>query len=420
MKEETLKLSDAQKKIALDTHQFRVVCCGRRFGKTTLAVLELVGNAISEGGKQVAYIATTHQQSRDIAWGMLKKIVDKAIIKINDTRLELTVRTVDGGQSTIWLRGWESVETLRGQFFDFIVIDEIASMKRWKYNWNEVLLPTLTDRSGKVLFISTPRGFNHFYDLFNMYLDHPKDYASFQFTTYDNPFIKSKEVDKFKQQMSEDAFAQEYMAEFKTYTGLIYKEWDRDVHVIDPVPLEDMTHYRYIDFGFTNPAAVGFIAIDGDNNWYVYDEIYRSQLTIPELYDRIRHKSGSTYFTETFADSQAAGDIEQLERLGVYITPVSKTVFGSNEGYNSYKHSLISEQLKIREGSGKPKLFVFKNCKYHIKEFESYSYKDPSGDENIRETAEKKNDHLMDGLGYMATMLYGKNSSKHKHKSRYI
>jgi hypothetical protein len=416
-------LSEAQKRIALDKHQFRVVCCGRRFGKTTSAVLELIGRAMSVSDSQVAYIATTHQQSRDIAWGMLKKIVEKAIIKVNDTRLELTVRTVDGGSSAIWLRGWESVETLRGNHFDFIVIDEIASMKHWKYNWNEVLLPTLTDTGGHVLFISTPRGFNHFYDLYNMYLDHPDEYASFKFSSYDNPYIKHTEIDKFRKQMTDDAFAQEYLAEFKTYTGLVYKEWNRDVHVISPEdapPLDDMTHYRYIDFGFTNPAAVGFIAMDGDNNWYVYDEIYKSQLTIPNLFERIMQKSSGRYFTETFADCNAAGDIEQLERMGLYVTPVVKQTYGTNENYNSYKHSLIQEQLKVQEGSGKPKLFVFKNCKYHIKEFESYSYKDVSGDENYREQAEKKHDHLMDGIGYLATSLYNANKKKHKHRSKYI
>lgn len=61
--------------------------------------------------------------------------------------------------SQIILRGWEAVETLRGQSFDFLVLDEVASMRNFWMGWNEVLSPTLTDRAGDALFISTPKGF---------------------------------------------------------------------------------------------------------------------------------------------------------------------------------------------------------------------------------------------------------------------
>jgi hypothetical protein len=398
-----------------DPHRFRVVCCGRRFGKTTLSVLELIGKAISKDDIQVAYLSTTHQQSKDIAWLMLKRLGYGAVQRANETRLDMTLKTVGGGTSTIWLRGWESVETLRGQYFDFIVIDEIASMRNWRYNWQEVIRPTLTDKQGGVLFISTPKGFNHFYDLFNMEFS-DEDFKSFKFTTYDNPHIPPKEIEVAKRQMTEDAFQQEYMAEFRTYSGLVYKDWNREVHLIAPVELDDMTHYRYIDFGYSNPSAVGFIAVDFDNNWYIYDEIYKKYLTTPELFEIIKQKSGTQYFTETFGDSMAAGDIEQLERMGLSVTPVSKSSLGSTDNYNMLKHKLVREKLKIQEGTGKPKLFVFKGCKHHIREFESYALKEPSGDENFKEEAIKKNDHLMDGLGYFATSVYNPSVKNHKLK----
>jgi len=69
------------------------------------------------------------------------------------------------------LETWESIETLRGQQYDFIVIDEVASMRGFASSWQEVIRPTLTDTKGEALFISTPKGFNHFYDLF-----HAEDY----------------------------------------------------------------------------------------------------------------------------------------------------------------------------------------------------------------------------------------------------
>src|SRR3990167_9139483 len=120
-------LHTSQKEVAKSQNRFRVVNCGRRWGKTTLAILEMVGKASGKEAK-VVYIAPTYQQARDISWNALKKVCRPVIVDVNESRLEITVKTKNGGRSIIWLRGWESVETLRGQAFDFIVIDEIAMM----------------------------------------------------------------------------------------------------------------------------------------------------------------------------------------------------------------------------------------------------------------------------------------------------
>ena len=109
--------------------------------------------------------------------------------------LELEVKTINGGKSIIQLRGWESVETLRGQQFDFMVIDEVAMMRNFWLNWQEVLLPTLLIRKGSVMFISTPKGFNHFYDLYNTE-NTDKDFKSFHFTSYDNPYADREELER--------------------------------------------------------------------------------------------------------------------------------------------------------------------------------------------------------------------------------
>ena len=178
-------LTPSQTEIAQDTHRFRVVNCGRRFGKTTLAIEEMKGKAVAKPSR-IAYIAPTYQQARDIAWEQLKSELKPIIIKINESRLELTTKTLQGGESLIVLRGWEAIETLRGQKFDFIVVDEIASMRNYWSNWQEVIRPTLTDTKGEALFISTPKGFNHFYELFKKEAE-DSDYKSFHFTTYDNP-----------------------------------------------------------------------------------------------------------------------------------------------------------------------------------------------------------------------------------------
>jgi hypothetical protein len=199
----------AQSKVASSPKRFRVVCAGRRGGKTELAVYEMIGKAYAKKGRNITYVAPTFQQARDIAWVKLVEACKAITVKVNETRLEITVQTMDKGKSIISLHGWESIESLRGQAFDFIVIDEIASMRNWETLWMTVIRPTLTDREGEVLFISTPKGFNHFYDLYNLCNDpvKGKDYASFHFTSYDNPYISKEEIDKARSELSEDQFA---------------------------------------------------------------------------------------------------------------------------------------------------------------------------------------------------------------------
>ncbi len=179
-----MQLTHAQAEIAVDLHRFRVLCCGRRFGKTTLAIDQIKGRA-SIPNSRIAYVAPTYQQARDIAWTALKNDCKQAAESINESRLE--IKLVNG--SLIILRGWESIETLRGQLFDLIVLDEVAMMRNFWANWQEVIRPTLTDRKGEGLFISTPKGFNHFYELFNKetgvgWEDGPDtDFKSFHFST---------------------------------------------------------------------------------------------------------------------------------------------------------------------------------------------------------------------------------------------
>ena len=102
-----MKLHQAQTRIAKSRHRFRVICCGRRFGKTTLAVEEIRAKAFSKPCR-ISYIAPTYQQSRDIAWEMLKREFGDLIININESRLELKVLTQQHKESIIVLRGWES------------------------------------------------------------------------------------------------------------------------------------------------------------------------------------------------------------------------------------------------------------------------------------------------------------------------
>lgn len=379
-----MNLTPSQAIIAKDIHRFRVVNCGRRFGKTTLAVWEMVAKAVFGNNRQIAYIAPTYAQARDIAWAELKRICAPIASKINESRLEIEVKTTLGGTSTISLRGWESIETLRGQRFHFIVIDEIASMRNWETNWQEVIRPTLTDFKGEALFISTPKGFNHFYKLYNLQST-DTDYKSFHFTSYDNPHLATEELDKAKQEMTEDRFAQEYLADFRKTEGLVYKEFDRERHLFDFDPGNINEYIAGVDFGFTNPCAVIHIKKDYDNNYWVTGEWYVRGRTDEQIAEYIK----SCKFNLVYPDPENPSAISLLNTKGIAVQEVVKDRGSVAVGINKVRDLLKRNKLKIH-----------KDCTNLIWEIETYAYPEKKTDRNEQENPIKENDHALDALRY--------------------
>ena len=373
-------LTQSQKEIARDTHRFRVACAGRRWGKTMLAAEEIKGKAISQECR-IAYIATTYGQARDIIWNILVKELLPITIKANESRLEIEVKNLKGTTSLIQLRGWENVDTLRGQKFHFIVVDEVAMMRNFWVNWQEVVLPTLTDTKGEVLFISTPKGFNHFYELYSKELNDP-DFKSFHFTTYDNPHIPAEEVEKLKSQLTEDRFAQEYLAEFKKTEGLVYKDFNRTLDVVSIYPQGVSSTIVGLDFGFTNPTCALKIQVDKDNHYWVVEEWYKPGQTNEQIGEIVMGmKANSVY-----PDPAEPDRILDLKKRGINCREVSKDV---EAGIDRVMELFKQRRIKIH-----------KSCVNLIWELETYSYPERKPDQNEKETPIKENDHAVDALRY--------------------
>lgn len=406
-----MQLTKAQSIIAKDKHRFRVINCGRRTGKTTLAVWEMVAKALYGNDRNICYIAPTYQQARDIAWQELKRVCLPAINKVNESRLEIVLNTTTGGTSSISLRGWESIETLRGQKFHFIVIDEIAQMRNWLSNWEEIIRPTLTDVRGEAMFISTPKGFNHFYEIYSLDPNQvpayegqrqDPDYKSFHFTTFDNPHIPVDEIEKARKELTEDRFAQEYLADFRKTQGLVYKEFNRDKHVYTDIG-EKRTSYNVVDvsvgvdFGFTNPTAIYKIEQDGDNKFFISREYYKTGKTTPEIIEVARSFEGNYYYP----DPAEPDRIEEMRKAGLNIREVSKDVEAGIQA--------------VRELFKSNRLFIHSSCVNLITEFETYSYPDKKPDKNEFEAPIKENDHGMDAIRYVLYMKAKRQTGGYAH-----
>jgi PBSX family phage terminase large subunit len=331
-------------------------------------------------------------------WSILLNLIPAEIIKkTNET--EMVFELING--STINLKGADNPDSLRGVRIDFCVFDETAFIDKWDLVWR-VIRPTLIDSKASVWFVSTPNGFNHFKTLFETNLP---DWRSFHFTSYDNPYLDPSELDKAKQEMSEDAFAQEFMGEFRKMIGLIYKDFSRDKHMVD-IPQFDSnwTFTRALDFGFAHKSALIYFAINSTGTEiYGYDGIYQEGMTESQIADIVKIKDVGKVITNPVADSAQPMSIQQLNELGVFFNPVEK-------GHDSVKNGIVkvAELLKVRADTGKPTLMFNKNLTWIADEFERYRWvENKSAGDAIREVPYKVNDDAMDAIRYFA-MSYQK------------
>lgn len=388
-----IHLSDWQTKVWDDTHRFKVINVGRRSGKTVLSVLKSISFASEAKNRIVWLVSPTYKQSKAIAWELFKTYLPQALI-VGANETELSFKLKNG--SSIHLKGADNPDSLRGVRIDFCIFDETAFIDRWESVW-KVMRPTLVDSKAECWFISTPNGFNHFK---SMAESTDPDYQYFHFTSYDNPYLDHPELDKVKLEMTEDAFAQEFMGEFRKMTGLVYKEFARETHMVDVPSLDyNWTYTRALDFGFAHKSALIYFAINTTaTQIYAYDGVYKEGLTDDDIAQAVKIKDAGRIITNPVADSAQPMTIEELKRRGVHFNPVEKAPDSIKTGI-----SKVAELLKVRADTGKPTLMFNKNLTWIADEFERYRWmENKSADGVIKEAPLKLNDDAMDAIRYFA------------------
>lgn len=220
-----------QQEVFGDYSRFKVIAAGRRTGKSRLAAWLLIINGLSETKGQVFYVAPTQGQARDIMWSLLLELGHTVIASSHVNNLQ--IKLING--TTIALKGSDRPETMRGVSLKFLVMDEYADMK--PEVWEQILRPALADQKGSALFIGTPMGRNHFYELYNYSkLSEDVDFKGWHFTSYDNPLLDPKEIKSAEKSMSRYSFRQEFLASFEAQGSELFKE--EDVTFLDEEPDE--------------------------------------------------------------------------------------------------------------------------------------------------------------------------------------
>ncbi len=329
-----------QKKILECDKRFIVVMCGRRFGKSELSQILSISEAIKGG--QVAYITPTYK----LAKAFFERLTAALPFKNNISNLKIYCPN----NGSIEFYTGERLDNLRGRKFHLVIIDEAAFIPDLESGWQNSIRPTLTDYEGKAVFLSTPRGKNFFYSMFMKQGEN--DWQSFKFSTYDNPYINTREIEDAKLQLPEVVFEQEYLANPSENSanpfGNAYIK-----NCIRPVSSQQIVAYG-IDLAKSVDFTV-IIGLDNGGNVAYFD---RFQMDWHNTKETIRRLP----VAPILADSTGVGDpiLEDLKREGINIEGLKFTSQSKQQlmeglaqaiqqGKISYPEGVIVDELDIFE-----------------------------------------------------------------------
>lgn len=249
------KLLPVQQIIENSDARFKVVAAGRRSGKTRYGVIKVMQTAL-EGGN-AWWVAPTYKVAR-IGWRQLVAVsrqIPGAEVKLADYEILMP----GGGRVGVRSDDRDTTGALRGDSLDYVVLDEAAYIS--EVAWKEALRPALADRQGGAMFISTPRGYNWFYDLFEDAKTR-ESWERFHYPTSANPIIPKSELDEALLELGSHVFSQEFEARFVELGGNIFKQdW---LQYWEPVEESDPLRGAVLDGEEQNPSTPSYIRLMGD------------------------------------------------------------------------------------------------------------------------------------------------------------
>lgn len=253
-------LRPLQQELFAARQRFNVWVCHRRFGKSVLCLYTLLDAALLNPllRPRYAYIAPIYKQAKTVVWDYLKSLAWQ-VPGFIPNEAELRLDLPGGGQ--IRLFGADNPDALRGIYLDGVVFDEYGHMR--PRVWTEVVRPTLTDREGWAIFIGTPNGHNHFYDLYQQ-AQQDADWHTAIYRASETGVIPSAELESSRRMMAPEQYAQEYEVSFESaligsYYGS-YLDTAREEQRITRVPWEpSVPVHTAWDLGISDATAIWFV-----------------------------------------------------------------------------------------------------------------------------------------------------------------
>ena len=299
---------------------------------------------------------------------------------------EIHIKTYDQGQ-----------ENVQGGNPDWMWLDEEPTNSEV---WGELKARTRTANCEMLITMTPLNGLTWVYDFF--FNSENEELTSkckiYRVSSLDNPYTDKT----WTLWMTDEEYRLRVDGSFENPTWLVYSSFSRSKNVVPHFNPRDLwewvKYYRWIDFGTSHPTWVTFLAVDNDDNVYIYDEIRLANTELKEIVRNINEKSKWTDFEYFVRDSAAAREWLELEsQFWIYTTRADKRSKGANDMSNRRTWILMLNTL-FKEG----KLMISDKCPMTIKEFETHYYKDWSRrDWEVN----KIDDDLIDAIRYTIFLI---------------
>jgi hypothetical protein len=365
--------------------RFVVLVAGRRWGKTTLGLWRLVVHAASAPGRLCYYLAPTERQAKEIAWRTLKEIVSPAMRRCT-RESDLEIELLNG--SRIKLHGPNS---LRGCGLDFVVLDEYADM--CPTIWEEVVWPMLSDREGQALFIGTPKGLNHFYQLYLDAQSRPH-WATFHFRTEQGGCISATELALLRSGMDRKRYAQELEASFEIQQGRIYHAFSRELNVTPLTMIPGVPVMVGMDFNVSLMTAVA--AQRAGEQCHILAEILLPNSNTQEMMKELNHRYKCTGVVHPDPSGVARKTSAPVGQTDFTIIREAGWPVFETKPY-PWIDRINTVNTMLCNAKDERRLFIDPTCKNLIRALDGFTYKEGT---NIPDKASGYQ-HISDALGYL-------------------
>jgi len=334
------KLYPLQQSFKDDNTRFKVLCAGRRWGKTELLTVIICEAVIA--GKNVAYYSMNYKQM----WDTFTKILERLKpIVTEQNRAQYSLRALTRGRLTCW--SGEASTATRGAGYDLFIVDEGSYIPDLYHKFTSDILPTLAGRAGKAIICSTPKGFNDFYRLFQLE-NHEPNWKSFQYPTSTNAHITADELRQFQNILSPLQYREEFEAEFVSSEGAVFRNITENL-VKSALPVVGHKYVMGVDWGKSNDftaisvwdtTTMSEVHLDRFNqiSW----ELQRARLT----------KLATEYgVVKVLAESNSIGEpqIEQLQSEGLPIEGFATTAQSKPKIIQALALALEKNTIKLTD-----------------------------------------------------------------------
>jgi len=321
-----------------------VAVIGRKWGKTIAAENMALYLAFNNPGSTIYWVCPTDGQSLESYTHILNALADTGLVE-DKRKPKGGIEMIFPNKSRIMFKSAASEDNLRGADVDYMILDEAAFIKRTTVE--AILEPMMLVKGKKLLILSTPKGKNWLYDYYRDGLDPSKpDCISFSFPSWDNPYVTSRMIDRYRDRMPTKIFEQEIEAKFVDGAAIFNNI--NELMCLDKIkePMLGESYWAGIDVGLINDATV--LSIVDSNGFLVGFERW-SKVEAPDLILKIIKLNDKWKFRKILIEGNNQGlpIFQELYRKIGNIDTFTTTNKSKSEIINELVYAFNMREIKL-------------------------------------------------------------------------